>query len=433
MAPTTPPGKGSTPCGAPFVLDIPADPTWRPRREEIPDCFRRQAIPLFQTPRERDWSVLRPYFAPKVQQHLANCRLDYWHRQLDTPKGGDLGDDALPNGCSDRTRCGSCATCYARSRADRQFEILWLIHFATGAPMLTIDFELPQPTLSTWAARAAARGCERAQATGRVCSRRCGYCDSVPLWQEEARRVEDSFVERILAAIEKVMPGCGGARVSTCAGGHNPLSPLYTVTLHLPLIVVTNDGRLTRTDVPDLLDLSANVNRRTVAAGLGGGIVPRATVSHNGPGIVDEIWRSNTPLLAYVVRELRSRHVPIPDEILATVARLDLPGPSGDRHRRRGWFGSLRSGRMKATLARMGIYPAAIPPRDPKHIVDKLRPYARTTKGIAVQSLWSGDERVVPAKWFAAEPLLNSRGFLIAPIASPRWEFRRPGGGGGSR
>ena len=138
MAPTTPPGNRSTPCGPHFILNGPADPNWQPRQSEIPEAFRRTPLILLPAPPARDWSILQPYFPTDLQKLLRECRWDYWHRKRKSPFDGLTDEDALPNGCGDRTRCGYCDFTYARQEADEEFEIASLVHIATGAPLLSI-------------------------------------------------------------------------------------------------------------------------------------------------------------------------------------------------------------------------------------------------------------------------------------------------------
>jgi hypothetical protein len=246
-----------------------------------------------------------------------------------------------------------------------------------------------------------------------------------------ARRIEDSFVHRIEATVKKLLPGSGGVRNALCGRSGHPLTPCYVLRVHIPLVAVRN-GEVLPIGPPDLNAFAGNLNKRTLAAALGPVTVLRATLATRSREIGDEIWDSNIPLLAHVVREIRGGYAATPFEVDSTIARLELPGPSpGRKHQRRGWFGVLANNIRKGTLAAMNIRRI---PRDrgtPKRIIDKIRPFARVDKGIAVQSLWSGTETVVPESWFASEPALNAQGWMIARVQRPEWEYRRPSPGGG--
>jgi hypothetical protein len=430
MAPATPPGNGSTPPGntgaAPWTLPIPPDPRWEPRRLEIPEAFRRPPLQLLPTPPARDWSILHQYYPQPQLDRLRECRWDWWHRRNVDPLN-DPADEMLPNGCGDRVRCGWCGYSYARSQADEEFEIIWLVFTATGAQVLTIELELPSTALSLWAPNAAARGCLHARGRGGLCRRTCVSCAAAHTLWAVARRIEDSFVKCVLGATRRLLPGTGGVRVSICADGRQPFIPRYSATLHIPLIALaaTDEARLI--SPPDMNSFAANLNKRTGPAGLGQVTGLTATISSASRDIANTIWSSNVPLLAHAVREIRNGHVAIPDEVHATVARLTLPGPSGRRHRRRSWFGSLSNGAQREQALRaMRIYPIPDEPGATKKIVDKVRPFSRSALGINVQSLWTGDETVVPSAWFQREPLLNRRGFVIARVPHAKWEYRRP-------
>ena len=426
-----PPGNGNTPPGStgatPWTLPIPPDPSWTPPRLEIPQAFRRPPLQLLPAPPARDWSILHQHYPESLVERLTECRWHYWHRQFANPIAGDMGDEALPNGCGDRTRCGWCALSYSGNQADEQFEVFWLVHRSTGASMFTVEVELPGAALTQWAPRAAARGCLRAQARGGLCRGTCISCGSALTWWGQARGIEGSFVTRVIDTIRRLLPGTGGVRISSCAECTHPFVPRYAVTAHIPLIALAASGETKLISPPDTSAFAANLNKRTIPAGLGQVTGVTATVANNSANIAKEVWASNIPLLAHAVREIRGAYVPIPDEVHATVARLTLPGPSGRRHRRRSWFGNFSNGAgLEQALRAMHIHPIPEGPGTPKKIVDKLRPFARSGSSISVQSLWSGIESVVPAAWFAPEPLLNNRGFVIARVRRPRWEYRGP-------
>ncbi len=429
MAPATPRRNPSTSASAGagrWPLNIPPDPGWEARPLEIPEAFRRPAIRLEATPPERDWSSLWQHYSAANQKRLRECREDYWHRQRLTRTNGDMGDDALPEGCNDRVRCGSCAYCYARERADRQFEIVFLMTMAAQVPLLTIEVELPSPALGLWAPRAAARGCSRAQDRGRLCTGACPTCIATSQMHNDAVEIEKSFVDRVLSAVNSNTPGIGGARVCRCARGEHPLVPCFVLALHMPMLAVRADGSHHSISQPNMATLLAAINKRTIPAGLGRVTVLTAQIARSSRQLRDAVWHSNAPLLAHVVREVRSGYVPTRDEVLATVARLDLRGPVQHRYKRRNWFGSLRPGLRKQTLSSLHIHPLPPDPTTSKRIVDKIRPFAKSGGQVAVQSLYTGDEKSVPESWFRFNRTLNKSGNLIAPVRHAEWILRRP-------